>query len=394
MMLRIKLSARPLFSPAHFYMLSFMFFLAGCNPTTSVDTPIFRDLDGFFKAEFPENEPGGAILLIRNDSTLFTKGYGLANLETKEPITTQTLFNLGSITKTFVANAILLLHEQGKLSLEDSIFKFFPEFRKKSIAQKVKIKHLLTHTSGLPDIRNISGDSLFFLSAKDQENWDPILQADSLLFEPGSEFEYSNPAYNGLALIIEKVSGMKWQKFVAKNIFDPSHMTTSTITDGAHPDKGVSHAYVNNHSKWVEDDYGEEPTFAAAGNGGVWSSVEELARYEQAIQQAVFLPSKRIEDSRIVKRFDNWKGTRPFDQGWSWFKPEVKNNVTQPIIGWSWFVGKTPKGLKVVGHTGSQGGFLCNYVSIPEKKILIVILCNTPRDLYAYTNKLISYLDI
>ena len=195
----------------------------------------------------------------------------------------------------------MLLAEQGKLTLEDNLLKYFPEFRDKSIAQKVTIKHLLTHTSGLPDIRDVANDTIFYLTAKDSANWAPITQTDSLLFEPGSQFEYSNPAFNGLAVIIEKVSGMKWQQFISANIFKVAGMQQSTITDGPHPETGVSHGYVMNRKQWTEDDYGEEPTFAAAGNGGVWSSVEELALYERALWRAAFLPEKTIESSRTVK---------------------------------------------------------------------------------------------
>ena len=89
------------------------------------------ELDNFFSQEFNPHEPGGAVLVMINDSIVFSKGYGLADLETREPITSKTLFNLGSISKTFVANGILLLAEQGKLTLEDSIIKYFPEFRDK-----------------------------------------------------------------------------------------------------------------------------------------------------------------------------------------------------------------------------------------------------------------------
>jgi CubicO group peptidase (beta-lactamase class C family) len=380
----------PIYNRIVLLILSFV--ITTCSPRPANDSTAFDTLNEFFKSEFPRDEPGGAVLLMRNDSILFSMGYGLANLVTKEPITTRTLFNVGSITKTFVANAVLLLHDQGKLSLEDSLYEYFPEFRNKQIAQKVKIKHLLTHTSGLPDIRNVSSDTTFYLYAKDQENWDPILKADSLLFEPGSEFEYSNPAFNGLALIVEKVSGMKWQTFIAKNIFRPSRMTSSTITDGPHPESAVSHAYVINKRTWTEDDYGEEPTFPAAGNGGVWSSVEELARYEQALQNAVFLSAKSVEDSRLIKHFDNWMGTRPFTATWSWFTPQSNFNRHEPLIGWSWFIGKTSAGSKIVGHTGSQGGFLCNYVSIPEKKILIIVLCNSPRNIASITNKLVTFI--
>ncbi|HXJ99446.1 MAG TPA: serine hydrolase domain-containing protein, partial [Gelidibacter sp.] len=250
--------------------------------TKQTTSPDANQLDAYFSSQMPADEPGGAILIMKGDSIIFSKGYGLADLKTKSKIDENTLFNIGSISKTFVSNAILMLQDEGKLSVEDNMSKYFNNFKNKEIAEKVKIKHLLTHTSGLVDNRQTKTDSLFYLTAKDVENWYPTTQAEHLNFEPGTRFEYSNPAYNALALIIEDVSGMPWQKYVADHIFTPSGMNTSTITDGPHPETGVSHAYIKINGKWSEKDYGEEPTFAAAGNGGVWSSVNELAKYELA----------------------------------------------------------------------------------------------------------------
>lgn len=340
--------------------------LIGCS---SPEKPqeITKVLDSLFTASIPPDEPGGAVLIMKNDKVVYSKGFGIADLATKTPITNHTLFNLGSISKTFVSNAILILQSQGKLSLDDPMDKYFPDFKNKEIAAKVKIKHLLTHTSGLPDNRQTKTDSVFYLIAKDAENWYPVTQTDSLVFAPGTHYEYSNPAYNGLALIVEQVSKMKWQNFVKKSIFDQAGMTTSTITDGPHPETGVAHAYLERNGKWVEKDYGEEPTFAAAGNGGVWSSVEELAKYEQSLHNDTFLMDSIVKRSQTITPWENWEDQTP------------------PFIGWSWFIDKTPDGLKTVGHTGSQGGFLCNYVTIPEKEILFVILCNTPRDVDGYT---------
>lgn len=382
-------------SPLHLLVIiALMGLVCGCNPGNSDNSPVASALDQYFQQQFRRDEPGGAVLVMQNDSLVFSGGYGLANMQTKEVVTTQTLFNVGSISKTFVSNAILILHEKGKLSLDDSLFEYFPTFKHKSIAQRVKIKHLLTHTSGLPDIRNVAADSVFYLTAKDAENWMPIMQTDSLLFEPGSEFEYSNPAFNGLALIVEQVSGTPWQHFVKQQIFKPSGMSLSTITDGAHPDRGVSHGYVMNKGVWTEDDYGEEPTFPAAGNGGVWSSVDELALYEQALRTATFLSAERVADSRTPKKFSNWKGARRFGAGWSWFVPQVSHGALQPFIGWSWFISRTAAGSSIVGHTGTQGGFIANFVSIPDQKVLIVILCNSPRDVYAFTDRILAELDI
>lgn len=348
----------------------FIFLLIGlsmsCQPKPAT---IVSQLDIYFTNEFSADEPGGAVLILKGGKIIFSKGYGLTDLKTKENITPQTLFNTGSISKTFVSNTILMLEEENKLSINDSLFKYFPNFKNKEIAKKVKIHHLLSHSSGLPDNRWKLLTEEFLLTAKDEENWAPVLQNDSLLFEPGTKYEYSNPAFNALALIIEKVEGKKWQQVVTERIFRPSGMNTSLITDGSFPDKGVAHAYVKKETEWKELDYGEEPTFAAAGNGGIWSSLEELTNYEIAIRKSVFLKKETIEKSRTPFLYSNWQDSIP------------------PFIGHSWFIGRQDS-LKVVSHTGSQGGFISDYVSIPEKEILYVLLCNTPKPIGPYRKKI------
>jgi CubicO group peptidase (beta-lactamase class C family) len=358
--------------------------LAGCGgapqgppmspprPAPAVDTSA---LDAYFKAHFPADAPGIAVLIAKEGRVVFAAGYGVADVKTREPITTRTLFNLGSLSKTFVANAILILEEHRQLSLDDKLSKYFPAFKHPELAEKVTLRHLLTHTSGLPDNRPVVAEHDFYLRAKDAENWYPITQADALEFEPGSRFAYSNPAYNALALVIEQVTGRAWQAFVHDEIFGPSGMRTSTITDGPHPEAGVAHGYVREDDAWIERDYGEEPTFAAAGNGGVWSSVEELAHYEHALETGKFLRPATIADSRTPKTFANWADAEP------------------PFIGWSWFVREDDGGRRLVGHTGSQGGFMTQYFVVPDERVLVVFLMNGPGDFKAVTAELTRWLD-
>lgn len=341
---------------------------------TNTPPSLTNSLDSLYTVIFSADQPGGSILIQKGDSVLFSKSYGLADLKTKSPITENTLFNLGSISKTFVAYAVLHLAEQKKLSLDDPLLQYFPAFKNKELVKEVTIRHLLTHTSGLPDIRKVAADTVFYLSAKDEENWAPILQADSLLFEPGSQYEYSNPAFNGLALIVEQVSGVKWQRYVDSLILKPSGMVNSTITDGAFPTEGVAHAYVKNNNQWTEDDYGEEPTFAAAGNGGVWSSISELALYEKAIQQNAFLSAEYIKASREAMTFTNWKGNE------------------SPFIGLCWFINEPDYGTASISHTGTQGGFYCNYVYFPSQDILYVQLSNFPLDQVELAQRTFSLL--
>ena len=351
------------------YLLLIICGFIGMPVGSSQHEIIQHRLNEIFDDNFQDDEPGGCILIKKGEEEIFLASYGLEDLATKKRITPHTIFNTGSISKTFVSNGILILHQRGKLSIDDSIYKYFPDFENKDLAQQVTIKHLLSHTSGLPDLRNAWQNQEFYMTAKDQENWAPIKAAQELKFNPGSAFDYSNPAYNGLALIIEKVTNKPWQEFIAKNIFDPAHMTHSVITNGPHPESGVAHAYAkNDKGQFEEYDYGEFPTFAAAGNGGIWSTVIDLVKYEKAIQSNLLIDNALTTMSRTV------------------FKPSHWASETDAFVGYGWFLGErflfenSNLGVDIVYHTGSQGGFRGYHVVIPEKDIVFVALFNRPVD--------------
>jgi CubicO group peptidase (beta-lactamase class C family) len=352
----------------------FIFCMAATTVNAQIHDWFIPTLDSVFNSFFKSGEPGGAVLIAQDDKVFYQKGFGIADINTKEPISTKTLFNVGSISKTVVAYGILHLAQEDKLSLDDDLFKYFPDFKNPANAKRIMLYHLLTHTSGLPDSRKIIEEPAFYLTAKDEENFAPLKQTDRLEFEPGTKYKYSNPAFNGLALIIEKVTGKKWQQYIDKMIFKPSKMKRSTITDGPHPEHGVSHGYVlNAKNEFEELDYGEEPTFAAAGNGGVWSSVEELWLYEKAIQNNKFLNKEWTDMSRMIYPFPEWKDTMA------------------SRLGLSWFITKEMK-LSMIGHEGSQGGFISDYLWLPEKKIFYVLLCNFPKPIKEIRAKLFESL--
>ena len=316
------------------------------------------------------HSPGGCVMLKKGKEIIFEKCGGLEDMVSKTPITSSTIFNTGSISKTVVANGILILEEQGKLSIEDPLSKHFTDFENPEVIQNIKIKHLLAHNSGLPDARNVSNNRDHYLTAKDRGNWDPLKKINKLNFNPGERFQYSNPAFNGLALIIENVSGQPWQDFVQAHIFDPSGMTRSKITNGSYPSDDVAHGYDFRNEKWVENDYGEFPTFAAAGNGGVWCSIEDLIKYEEALQSNQFISSLSLEKSRTVFHPENWQ------------------SGDNPHIGIGWFIDENSYEDKITYHTGSQGGFRAFHYAIPTKEITYVALFNYPPSEYrAFINE-------
>lgn len=363
--------------------------LFSCKDKTPNDA-LVTQIDKLFTNQFNPEEPGGSVLVKKGDKIAFLKNYGIADIVTKEKITENTVFNTGSLSKTFVSNGILILKERNSLSLNDSIYKYFNDFDNTEIAKKVKIKHMLSHTSGLLDNRkvwNSKENYTFYLTAKDKENFEPLKRADSLNFEPGTKYQYSNPSYNGLALIIEQLTNEPWQKFITKNIFKPSGMNNSKITNGSYPESGVAHGYDNYYKDktgpYYEYDYGEEATFAAAGNGGIWSSVLDLAKYEEAIKKNVFLSKELIEKSRTVFHPKNWSDDKDAVIGFSWFTGEE-----------DLFKGKSNFEVDFIYHTGAQGGFRTFYVVIPEKNILIVGLFNRPLDNFTQTlNDLTTILE-
>ncbi|MCP4725392.1 MAG: beta-lactamase family protein, partial [bacterium] len=144
-------------------ILIILLFFGSCSDysTEKVQT----ELDAYFSENFSENEPGGAVLVMQGEKIIFEKGYGVADIQTKEKITPETVFNTGSITKTFVSNGILILKQNGMLSLDDSIDKYFPDFKNADLAKQIRIINFLSHTSGIEDSRKVSENRTFFLTA-------------------------------------------------------------------------------------------------------------------------------------------------------------------------------------------------------------------------------------
>jgi CubicO group peptidase (beta-lactamase class C family) len=347
-----------------------------CQPPHKMNSNLYEKLDAIFNPLASDGLSGGAIHIEKGGEILYAREFGFADFETKEKFTSATIANLGSISKTFVAYGILKLQEEGKLNIDDPLSKYFPDFENKKIADSITIRHFLTHTSGIPDTRKVDEEFEFYLTADDEENFAPLKATQALEFKPGTGWNYSNPAFNGLALIIEKVSGKKWQEYIREHIFLPSGMEKSTITDGAHPASGVAHAYEFRDGQPFEYDYGEYPTFCAAGNGGVWSSIEELRNYYSAIKENRFVSPATNALALTLWTPENWTSAEPPKNGFSWFVYEKSDSLP----------------FKMIEHTGHQGGFAAIMTMIPEEHILVLMEFNTTRDVAELRGKVVKCL--
>ena len=250
-------------------------------------------LDTLLAQNIEKNGPGMTAMLIRDGRIVYRKDFGYADLDTHTPVARDTQFLLGSVTKQFTAMAILILKDRGKLQLDDPLAKYCPEFP--AYARTITIRHLLNHTSGLPDYEEIllgkvDYDKLY-QSSKSPRAAHEFTSAEALRalslqpklnFAPGEKFEYSNSGYVVLAQIVERVSGMRYAEFMKRNIFDPLGMQATLVVDERHQKVArLARGYGKRNGMW--QDIGYTPENYVYGEDGIHSTIDDLYKWDQAL---------------------------------------------------------------------------------------------------------------
>lgn len=316
------------------------------------------------------NTPGAAVIVIQENRVLHEKGYGLADLKTKERITPETVFDIASLSKQFTAMAVMILVERGKLSYEDTLSKFFPEFRRD--AADVTVRQLLNHTSGILDYTLVWGESKKLRGnvARTNENVVRFLAGQKRLrFPPGRRWEYSNSNYVLLAQIVSRVSGESFPRFVRENIFEPLGMNDTFVYDKSRAERrGRATGYVSRGSGFEPAE--RNPQNYVSGDGQVNSTIEDMSRWDEALYT-----EKLVSSSTLRKAFS----------------PGRLNDGTQVSYGFGWGLGRY-RGLRFAGHGGETDGFTAQITRFPEQRFTVIVLSNyeqfTP--LYAVAGKIAS----
>jgi CubicO group peptidase (beta-lactamase class C family) len=320
-----------------------------------------------------ENNPGGSIHIEQGNQLLYTHSFGVSNIESEIKFSPGTVSNMGAISKVFIAYSILILQEQGKLSIEDSLFKYLPRIKNSDIAKKVRIRHLLMHTSGFKDLPAAQGDSVFALTMTDEQNFDLVKYSNKLAFEPGSNNAYSDQAFSALVLILEKVSNQKWHEFIQQYIFAPSGMTFSKFSEGGIENTGVAHGYAHQKGSYTEYDQLECPKFYTATNAGVWSNIEDLRKFMYALKYCIFLKCETIKLSEQILLANNWYSPHPPIHGLCWFMDHSRLNGQDIYFDYS----------------GQQGGYRSHIIYFPEKDLTIIWMSNNSHN---YTPLILNQL--
>ncbi len=363
-----------------FLYITFLLIISSMNATS-----VSNRVDQIMRSRYENNTPGAGIMILKGDSIIMEEYYGLADLTTKEPITAQTRFNIASVSKQFTVVGALRLIEQGKISLDMSIAPYFPAY-KATFWNDIQLWHLMSHTSGLPDSRNRSNRNACVF-ADDNVSMSYFPTVNQLQFTPGSFYDYKNPTFLLIAQIIEQCEGLKFIDYQKQHIFEPLGMNSTTYFNPDETIPHTAHAYINilSNSKsstdkdsnglptgftntqsvtWQEYDYGEETFFATRPDGGIYSTLHDLAKWEKGLRE-----NKIISESMLKIAY------KPHIEvtGSQWSSYQNRENT---FYGLGWFIDKTPGYPTKVYHTGDNGGFQAYLAKYPEKGITIIILEN------------------
>ncbi len=337
--------------------------LLAASAFTCTDAQVTNaQIDTLFTQYRSSDSPGAAVLVIRKGEIVFERGYGVTDLRTHHPIDAQTDFRLASFTKQFTAACIMLLVRDGKLHYDDRLIDIFPEFP--GYGRNITVHHLLTHTSGLPDYEDL-------LSAQYPNTPDdkiPQIHDAGVLklleqqtmgkFAPGVKWDYSNSGYATLATIVEKISGEPFGEFLHNRICGPLHMDhTLAYEKGKNEVPHRAYGYTRDNHAWRETD--QSSTSAVLGDGGIYSNLEDLAKWDRALRDHILLSAAEMQSALtpVQTTGPSDPGGHPVQYGFGWFLDPYNRHARM------W-------------HYGETVGFRTVIERFPQDDLTVIVLAN------------------
>jgi CubicO group peptidase (beta-lactamase class C family) len=297
---------------------------------------------------------GACVLAVDGGKVVFEHAYGVADVDSKTPCAPSTNFRIASVSKQFTATAVMLLGDHGKLSLDDPLTKFFPGFR--DYGKKITIKHLLTHTSGLPAYEDLIPKGTT-LQLDDLDVLHLLMDTQQPRFPPGQKFEYSNSGYTLLGLIVEVASKKPFHIFMTDDIFSPLGMNESVVYQrglNAIPHRAFGHEQKD--GRWIQSD--QSLTSAVRGDGGVYTSLRDYRKWLLGIDEQKLLSAASYK---------------------AIFTPQVRTDRHESHYGFGWFIDEY-RGEPRIHHNGETHGFRACVQRFPNRKAAIFYQLNSEVD--------------
>jgi len=325
----------------------------GASTLTPTLTPAGARLDAYLSGLAQAGDLRASALVARGDAVLLSKGYGAADEASEAPNTAKTRFRIGSITKQFTAMAILILQEQGKLRVEDSLCQYLSECPQ--AWRDITLRHLLTHTSGVPNYTNFPDFPALIGTPVTLDQLIARFRTQPLEFPPGARWSYSNSGYILLGSVIERVSGQSYSAFLQDHIFAPLGMRDTGYDTNSPPSPQHATGYLKAHVQPVYIDMSE-----VGPAGALYSTVEDLYRWDRALAQRRLVSAAAL-NAMFTPAISCPAGgcALPSDQGY----------------GYGWFIA-AESGQTLIYHLGHIDGFLTyNGFSEPDG-VTVVLLSN------------------
>ncbi|MDA9774667.1 beta-lactamase family protein, partial [Saprospiraceae bacterium] len=297
----------------------------------------------------------GTVLVAEKGKVIYKNGFGKANLEWNTPNKSDTKFRIASVTKQFTAMLIMQLVAENKLSLDKPISAYLPDYPKEN-GDKINLHHLLTHTSGIPSYTNFPSYGELMRENKAPDQLLELFVDSTLLFAPGERFDYSNSGYALLGHIIEKTTGKSFAEVLKEKIFEPLKMHNSGLDVGQLVLENRAEGYDRNFDYYTKATYIDMSVAYSAG--GIYSTVEDLFLWDQALYTEMLLPKKYM-DMIFSKQTMAWGE----HYGYGWFIGEMRMGNSEEII-------------PTITHDGYINGFNTIITRIPSEKSSIILLNN------------------
>jgi CubicO group peptidase (beta-lactamase class C family) len=322
--------------------------LASCDKPMTSNEAAAHSVDALFASYVSAIQPGVAVMIIRDGKIQHQGSYGFADIDEAVPITADTNFRLASFSKQFAAMAIMILEEDGRLSYDDPVSRYVPEL---APYPDVTIRHLLLHTGGLPDYYDVIDTSGGIPTNEDAAKL--LGELASPVFAPGERYEYSNPGYDMLGPVVAAAAGQSFVSFVKARIFDPLGMHNSLVHDHTYPEiPNRAFGYAANDNGFRLDD--NDPLNGIVGSGGIYSSLNDLYRWDQALYGERLVSHATLELA---------------------FSPGTNNGGASLDYGFGWRIDQAGD-YKRLRHGGSWVGFRTHIARVPEQHFSIIILSN------------------
>jgi CubicO group peptidase (beta-lactamase class C family) len=314
-------------------------------------TPLERTLDSLLATLYKPDEPGMAVLVAKKGKIVYEKAVGSANMELNVPLRPDMVFKIGSVTKQFTAIGILQLWEQGKLSLQDSIQQYVPDFPWKGYT--IRIEHLLTHTSGIRDFQTIDHPDPYIL----RHEFTPEFIINHfknapLLFAPGSRYDYSNSGYTLLAYIIAKVSGKSYHDYMKTEVLQRAGLTKTYYANENEILPNRVSGYTHDRGYYENADLMD--ITVGYGAGDLLSTIGDLYKWNNALWAGKLVKKETLDKAFTPYQLANGRSTR---------------------YGYGWFI-DTLGGAKCIKHEGQVWGFISGEFYFPEQDIFVAFSTN------------------